>query len=194
VGLDQLIATLTAAAETEAAARRQAARAEADRLREEADRRVAAGRATTLGERERVLQTENNRLIARERQAQRITLLERREAMLVRIRELASGRLPEVAGRPEYQAMAGRSLEQALEYFGDGPGLLRTALPLKPVMEGALAGRAGFTVSTADAPATGAILARPDGSLTVDLTLEAALAARWEELRQVLSRWLEEPA
>jgi V/A-type H+/Na+-transporting ATPase subunit E len=194
VGLEGLLDSLTQTARREAEERRAAARAEADRVLAEAGEQVKQRLATGVARREAVLRRDLERAVAAERQARRDAELKARAATLDQILALVRARLPEILAREDYRRGLPGELEQALYFLGQRPAVLHTPPALRSLMTSLLKGRAGLRVEADPACTTGPVLTSDDGSLTIDLSFETRLAARWGRLSQVIARELSPPA
>jgi V/A-type H+-transporting ATPase subunit E len=194
VGLDGLLTTMARTAEREAEGRRAAAREAAGRLVAEARARVAARLGSVVADREAILRREMERAVARERQARRGAELQRRQALLSQVRDTALARLPEVLGRPAYQAALARDLAEALSFLGERAAVAHTPPALQRTLKSLVAGRAELEVRPDPARTTGPVLITVDGALTIDLTLATRLEAQWDGLSQLVAGWLEQPA
>ncbi len=194
MGLNELIASLIRSAQDEAERRRARAREEAERIVAEARARVAGRVATAVAEREACRRGELRRELARERRARRSALLERRDRQLASVLELTRARLPEVLRRPQYRTSLTRDLTEAATYLGDEGAVVRAPPVLREPIEEWLARRADWSLELDPTRTTGPVITSLDGRLTVDLSLETRLGARWERLSQQVARWLAESA
>jgi vacuolar-type H+-ATPase subunit E/Vma4 len=193
VGLDELVASLIRNAEAEAGRRRAAARAEADRLLAEASAKVAGRVAAAVREREAALRRELSHELARERRVRRAATLERRDRLLARVFALTLARLPEVLDHPHYRNGLARDLAEAQAFLDGRDAVVRVPATLQAFIAQRLAARPGWTLAVDEAARTGPVIESRDGRLTLDLSLETRLRARWDRLAQQVARWLATP-
>jgi vacuolar-type H+-ATPase subunit E/Vma4 len=193
VGLNELVASLIRNAETEAGRRRAAARAEAERLVADARARVAGRVGAAVREREAALRRELRHELARDRQARRAARLERRDRLLARVFALTLARLPEVLDRPRYRHGLARDLSEARAFLDGREAVVRAPATLQAPIAQWLAEHPGWAIVVDEALRTGPVIESRDGRLTLDLSLETRLRARWDRLAQHVARWLATP-
>lgn len=186
MALDHLLDDLRRRAESELAAIRDRAAAEAAAITAESDQRVAALRRQALDARESSLRAEASRAIAAAARSARRVELEAEQRLLERVCASAAERLPAHAVTPAGRAVLVRWLRYAVEYLGGRPGTLRCAAPLVSGLTGGIAGNAALTVQVDEGVSTGFQIESADGRLLIDGTLEGALARNRARLAPIV--------
>jgi vacuolar-type H+-ATPase subunit E/Vma4 len=191
MALDQLLTVLTREAETEAAAVLEAARAEAQAIRDRAAGEVARRKE----EEERAWEGERQHAmaitLASSRQRAREAELLARDRLLARVLERARQQLPKAVTRDEFQASLPELLAQALECLGDRPGAIGCSPPLVQTIERLTADRPSIELRPDPGIGTGFRLTSSDGALLIDATLEQQLDQMAPRLRQEILARLE---
>ncbi len=192
MALAELISVLEAEAERASAAAIDAARTEADRIRDTAEHDAAGRVEARLAIRRAELEAEEERAVAAATREARRRLLESRARLLERVRTAVQARLAEIAERPACRSLLPREAAEAVALL-DGrdpvvtaaPATLLEALRQEPAL-------AGLPAEPGDTP--GVRLAARDGSLTIDLTLARRLDRRWPALAREIITALETTA
>lgn len=190
--LDQLLAALERDAREQADRLVAEARAEAERVRDAAERDIARRRAATEGAREREHHAALEQALSNVRRAARRDVLEARDRLLARVFSAARAALPAAINTPAYRATLPRRLEAGLACFdGAEPVVVRCSPPLVDVVQAALPPRADVRVRGDPEAGSGFRLTTPDGAIEVDDTLETRLAARRPRLARAALRRLD---
>jgi vacuolar-type H+-ATPase subunit E/Vma4 len=183
MAIDHLLATLERDAAAVIDRLGTAARAEAEAIAVESQRRITERRATALAAREADARGAAAASLADVRRKARGQVLAARQRVLDRVFAGARSRLPE-AGRGEaYMATLSAELAVALASLGDVASVIRCAAPVAAALERLVADRPACRVEPDAGVDAGFIAATADGAIEVDATL----ASRLERLRDRLS-------
>ncbi len=186
MALDALLRTLARDAGTRRDALLAAARAEAARLRAEADAQLAARRATLLAARERALSAELEEAVAIARDGARARLLAARDAALRRVQERAAAILGAEGTGPAFAPLVAALGRDALGYLEGCPAVVACDDASAAILAPVLAGNAGARREPAAGHGPGCTVTAADGRVTVDATLRRLLERRWPALAQAL--------
>lgn len=192
-GLDPLLEELERAASRELAARREAACAEAERIRQATAVRAAERRAQALRECEARVRVEHEGALAEARRAAQARLLDARWGLVDRVLTAALAELPALAERAASDAVLVERTKEVLSYLGDAPAVLHAAPALATRVQHVLAGRDAVRVETDPGALTGLRAVSADGRVVVDDTLEARLRRMRAALAIEIMRAAEEP-
>jgi vacuolar-type H+-ATPase subunit E/Vma4 len=178
MALDQLLSSLTRAADTAIAELLRIAREEAEATRATATAERRQRQDAAVAQTRRALEAAlEEDLVEAGREANR-AVLRVREELLAHILARARAAL---ATRYEDAGVAAMALlREAASYFGEAPATLRCAAAMWPALD-PVARELGLECVTDDTVGPGAVLATRDGRLTVDATLEQHLLRSWPD-------------
>lgn len=160
-----------------------AARAEAERIRAEAEARVAQRCGAALAAHESELRLAADAHRARARREARARVLNARSAFLERVFRAVSAELPNVLESAAQRDALQHLAREALQYFPSTPAVIRCSGALADRLTGVAASVAELRVVRDESVVAGVIVEAADASLTIDNTL----AARLDWLRAALS-------
>ncbi|KPK16291.1 MAG: hypothetical protein AMJ62_06210 [Myxococcales bacterium SG8_38] len=152
-----------------------AARAEADRLASEADRRIEDRRRAVLGKKDRELRTEARAQVAAERHAAMRAVLLAKTKVVDRVLHEARRRLPEAARSRAYASALGKELRDAVAFVGEQGAVVRCSDELRPAVLEAARDLRNMSVEAEQNADSGFKVIGKGGSLVVDGTLETRL-------------------
>lgn len=181
MALAKLIAALERGAEEEVRRIREEADAEFGRLVEEVRTRVDGRRARERAWLQERLRGETESRLSAARLEAKHTVLAARDGMLERVLEAARGRLPHAIADPRYLESLPFELERAFGFLPHG-GVVLCSPEITSVVRESLGGFANVEARPGLDTGNGFIAVSADGSIHVDGTLEARLAAAWPEL------------
>ncbi|MHB1861565.1 MAG: V-type ATP synthase subunit E family protein [Gemmatimonadaceae bacterium] len=159
------------------AERSAAARAEADRVLQDAAAQRERQRAAAVGERERALGLERDAARARVAQETIRAPLESREAFLARVFAAAELQLAGLAAAPDLARRLAPIVGEALPYLPVGQIRVRCSTAAAPAVQAAIAalGLAPAAAVIDESVPLGAMLEHVDGTVRVDATFVARL-------------------
>lgn len=172
--MDELIAALERKARAQAEEILSEARAEAGRIRDDAEREVDRRVAPGLAEKEAAWRAAASRRVAGARRAGARVVLRARERLLDRVFERARAHLDEAARGGTYRAGLAERLQRALSYPA-GPAEIACAPALVDAIAEALAGSDEVTVEADPSIGPGFLVRGADGSVEIDETLSGRL-------------------
>lgn len=181
--IDALLATLERDADAAVARVLQDARAAADAIMAESERRIAARRAQTLGRRETTARAQLERALAGARQKARETVLNARAALLERVFAVLRVTLPAVAASPAYLAGLPGELARIAACIGEQAATIHCAGALAPALRRLITSNGHVRIRVDTSISAGFRTVTEDGTLEVDATL----ASRLERLRPRLA-------
>ena len=191
MALDQLLTVLRLEADAESVKVLDAARAEAQSVRDRATAEVARRREDEASRWEAQRQHAMAVTLAEARQAARRGELLARDRFLERVLAQARERLPAALTRPEFRDSLPVQLAQALECLGGRDGEIRYSPPLGDEIARLTGDRNGITLRPDPEIGTGFRLVSTDRSLTIDATLEQRADQLGPRLRQEILARLE---
>jgi vacuolar-type H+-ATPase subunit E/Vma4 len=151
------------------------ARAEAERLRAEADHRIESRRTEVRRDREAAHGAEARVAIAAARHAAMGSVLLARTRLVDRVLERARSLLPEAAQTEAYAKTLGGELAEALQFVDGGGAVVRCTVDLADAVRDALRGRPEVSVEPTTELGTGFIVVGAGESVLVDGRLESRL-------------------
>jgi vacuolar-type H+-ATPase subunit E/Vma4 len=190
MALAELLRNLEEEADARVRAILAEARAGAERLGLERAADLARRCATARDTREAELRSAAAREleIARRQAARR--LLEARAEVLERIRRRAEARLAARADDPTRVPRLARDLALALEYLGPAPAIVEAPAALVEALRRTISDTSRVTFEPSD-NRRGLVIRTPDGTLSVDASMEQQLARAWPRLTIALAGRLE---
>ncbi len=168
------------------------ARNEADRIREDAERRIEERRSAVLGKKDRELRDQARQQVAAARHAAMRSVLVAKAQVVERVLEEARSRLPAAAQSEAYRAGLKGEIEDAVAFIGNHRGEVRCSPPLRSAIEEASQGLPHLSVEAADDVGSGFRLLGDEGSVVVDATLETRLERLASTLAIEIHKRLEE--
>ncbi|MBI4519275.1 MAG: hypothetical protein HY701_00440 [Gemmatimonadetes bacterium] len=192
--LDVLVGVLDQSAHAEAADILTRARAQAERLRAEADEQVRSRREAHLSERTASLRAEMEAKLAELRRAARKEVLEARARFLDELFDLAHARLEGAAQCESYGRTLAERVREAATYLPASTGTVRCLPAVAPALRTLLAERPGLRLEEDASLGPGFVLAAGDGAIEVDGTLRTLLERLRAQLSIEVVRWIEEEA
>lgn len=189
MALEDLLRTLEQEGAARAADVRRRAREEAEQVRGEAERDRERRRTAALHPREVELRAGAARELEAARRAAAARRLAARARALDRIRGRAEQRLAARADDDALLPLVRRDLLRALEYAGDGAGVVMTSAALVGPVRAMLHG--GRSLQVEAAPIGGVLVRAADGAWSVDATFRSRLERAWPRLAIGLTRRLE---
>ena len=171
MALDRLLDSLARDVEGEARQILDAARAEAARIRAEADAQAARRCAEAIATRETALRVQMDAHLARARRDARVATLVAREAFLDRTFEAVEAELPRALDAPEHADVLAQLASEALEFFPDTPAVVRCRAGLAERVREIAASLGAANVSRDDSVPEGVIVEAADASAAVHNTL-----------------------
>jgi len=168
------------------------ARAEADRLTEEAGRRIEEQRQAVLQKEDREFRAEAHVQVAAQRHAAMRAVLLAKASVVDRVLEEARTRLPEAVRSEAYTSMLGRELGDALAFVGEQGAVVRCSEVLRPAMLEQARALPNVSVETEPTGDSGFRVVGQDQSVVVDSTLETRLDRLASTLAIEIHKRLEE--
>jgi len=187
-----LLEQIRSAGAASAAATVQAARAEAERIRADAQEYAARHRAATLAAHERHATAALARIGAETTQRVGLATLTARAEALERVFTAAGRRLATLATHPALDELLARAIAEAITYLPAGKVTIRCAGAVAGRVPGALEaiGRAGDTVLTDERIPIGVVIESGDGTVAVNATFARRLEREWPRLATEFARRL----
>lgn len=173
-GVD-LTTELRRRAEQSAQALMQAARADAERILEQASVELEARRSAMLAKSQREHHAESRASIAAARHESMRAVLVARARMLERVMERVRALLPEACRAKSYQRTLGTEVAQAIEFVGATGAIVQCTEGLRGVIEEALGEDAVAAIEPLADGRHGFVAVGEAGRVKVDGTLESRL-------------------
>lgn len=151
------------------------ARAEAERLRTEADQRIESRRTEVRRDREAAHGAEARVAVAAARHAAMGSVLLARTRLVDRVLERARSLLPEAAQSEAYGSTLGAELEEALQFVDGDGAVVRCTLALADAVVAALRSRPEVSAQPSNELGTGFIVVGAGEAVHVDGRLETRL-------------------
>jgi vacuolar-type H+-ATPase subunit E/Vma4 len=152
-----------------------AARADAERIRSEADRLIGDRRREVLKGKEAEYDAEARVAMAAERHAAMRALLLARTRVVTRVLERARALLPDAAQNETYVSTLGSELTEALQFVDDEGAVVRCSADLAPAVREGLRDRPEVKVEPKADLGTGFVVIGAGGSIHVDGRLETRI-------------------
>lgn len=191
MALDHLLAVLEAEADAEAARVLDEARQTADQTRRRCEADLAERRRRDRQSLESQRATEVEFALVAARRHARREELEARERLLARVLDSARNRLVTLLRTPELGNAIGALVGPALECLATRSATIRAHPDLTELLQQAVGNWTGVRVLPDPRIGTGFCLTSDDGSLKIDVTLEARMAGMSRVLRQEILKHLE---
>ena len=179
-------------AERTAEALLREARAEADRLVDEAEREVEKRRADALQDKEAEYRAEARLAIAAERHEALREVLEARSRVVDRVLDELRGILPEATTTESYLSSLSDEISDALQYVDGDGAVVRCSASLASAVQAVVQDRPQIRVEPTTDIDAGFVLAGAEGSVVVDGRLETRVDRLAPTLAIEIQRYLEE--
>ena len=176
MAIETLLEALGTEAERDAQHVTDAARAEAARIRAEAEARVAEQCNAALAAHEAELRASSDARRAVALRDARASRLRARDAFLDRVFSLVTARLPGTLDDPIHADAVTQLAREALQYV-PGDAVVRCRASLARRLKGAADALGSVRIVADDSVSEGVVVAAEDGSVTIDNTLDSRL--RW---------------
>jgi vacuolar-type H+-ATPase subunit E/Vma4 len=170
-----LIESIRREADREAAAVLVRARAEADRIDNEARAAWSEVRSRVIGERQSEWLREDEPALATARRNATREVLAARERLLDRVFQAVAAEFVDILRDPTYQATLKGLIDEALPFAGNRPATVICADMIAASVREAVAARGDVGVRTEANARGGVMVVADDGTVSIDNTLEGRL-------------------
>lgn len=182
MGLQDLLNALRQQAATRRSEELARARAEAGRIRTEAEAALERRRRDFVAQAREDEEAVARRVVAHARAEAAEGVLAARDRFLHRVRTALEERISGLEDDPDYRRTMADDLRDAVDRLPDGPVVVRTRPSLAPLVREVVAGEARMAVETSEDMGHGFVAVASGKGVEIDATLEARLDHVWQRL------------